>query len=66
MLVKEFLKHVQPTMKVIIFDTDRVGICQRNEDEAGAIALRYHYNYYNKVDNFNIFEDVIYIYTSRH
>lgn len=66
MLVKEFLKNVQPNLKVVVFDTDKIGYSQRKEAEAGVMALNYHFNNSNVVDNFIIFEDVIYIYTSRH
>ena len=65
MTVKEFLGHIQPNLKVIIFDTDKKPGSQRKTDEAGALAIEYHFNNTNVVNDFSIFEDVIYIYTSR-
>lgn len=66
MTVKEFLGHVQSTMKVVILDTDKYPLAQRKEDSAGALANEYHFNNTNVVDEFSIFENIIYIYTSRH
>lgn len=66
MLVKEFLGHLQSNLKVIIFDTDKKPGSQRKTDDAGALAIEYHFNNTNVVDDFSIFENVIYIYTSRH
>lgn len=65
MTVKEFLTKVQPNLKVVIFDTDKKPGAQRKTDEAGALAIEYHFNNSNVVNDFMIFEDVIYIYTSR-
>ena len=65
MTVKEFLGHIQPNLKVIIFDTDKKPGAQRKTDEAGALAIEYHFNNTSVVNDFSIFEDVIYIYTSR-
>lgn len=65
MTVKEFLTKVQPNLKVVIFDTDKKPGAQHKTDEAGALAIEYHFNNSNVVNDFMIFEDVIYIYTSR-
>lgn len=66
MTVKEFLKHVDPSLLVIIYDKDKNEYSRRKEDRAGNFANEYHFNDANKVDDFSIYENLLFIYTSRH
>lgn len=66
MTVKEFLKHVDPSLLVIIYDKDKNEDSRRKEDRAGNFAEEYHFNISSQVDDFSIYEKLLFIYTSRH
>lgn len=66
MTVKEFLKHVDSDLLVIIYDKDQKEDSRRKEDRAGNFLKEYHFNNANKVDDFSIYGNLVFIYTSRH
>lgn len=66
MTVKEFLKHVDSDLLVIIYDKDKKEESSRKEDRAGNFLREYHFNNANQVDDFSIYENLLFIYTSRH
>lgn len=66
MTVKEFLKHVDSSLLVIIYDKDKNEESRRKEDRAGNFAKEYHFNIASQVDDFSICENLLFIYTSRH
>lgn len=66
MTVKEFLKHVDSDLLVIIYDKDKKEESRRKEDRAGNFSKEYHFNNANQVDDFSIYENLLFIYTSRH
>ena len=57
MLVKDFLKHVSPAVSTTIFDLDAEPGNNKKVDEAGALALAYHFNYNSEVIDFLINAD---------
>lgn len=65
MLVKEFLKRVSPTINVKIFDLDMEPGKNTKEDEAGALALAYHFNNNSFVTDFIISSENIILYVKR-
>lgn len=65
MLTREFLMHIDPTMKVIQFDEDAKSGNFRKEDEAGALALAHHFDYDSQVINFMIYPDHVTIFIKR-
>ncbi len=66
MTVKEFLEHVDSDLLVIIYDKDKKEESRRKEGRAGEFSREYHFNNANKVDDFSIYENLVFIYTSRH
>ena len=66
MLVKDFLKHVSPTVNTTVFDLDAEPGNNKKVDEAGAMALAYHFNYNSQVIDFLINSDnTIILYVKR-
>jgi len=65
MLTRDFLMHIQPTMKVIQFDQDAIGGNFRKEDEAGALAIAHHFDYDSVVEDFVITPDMVTIFIKR-
>lgn len=65
MLTRDFLMHIQPTMKVIQFDQDDIGGNFIKEDEAGALAVAHHFDYTSVVVDFVIFSDHVTLYIKR-
>ena len=65
MLTREFLMHIDPTMKVIQFDEDAKDGNFRKEDEAGALALAHHFDYDSHIINFMIHQDCVTIFIKR-
>lgn len=65
MLTRDFLMHIQPTMKVIQFDQDARGGNFRKEDEAGALAVAHHFDYDSYVVDFMIEPDHVTIFIKR-
>lgn len=66
MLVKDFLKHVSPTVTTTVFDLDAEPGNNKKVDEAGAMALAYHFNYNSQVIDFLINSDnTIILYVKR-
>lgn len=66
MTVKEFLEHVDSDLLVIIYDKDKKEESRRKEGCAEEFSREYHFNNANKVDDFSIYENLVFIYTSRH
>lgn len=54
MLTREFLKHVSPAMRVVVWDLDAVPGNNKKEDEAGALAIAHHFDYDSVVEDFAI------------
>ena len=65
MLVKDFLKRLSPTLKVIIYDQDKEPGKDKKEDEAGALAVAYHFNNNCYVSDFRIRTENITLYVKR-
>ena len=66
MLVRDFLKHVSPVVKTTVFDLDAEPGNNKNVEEAGALALAYHFNYNSEVIDFLINTDnTIILYVNR-
>lgn len=65
MLTREFLMHIDPTMKVIQFDEDAKDGNFRKEDEAGALAMSHHFDYDSHIINFMIHQDCVTIFINR-
>lgn len=65
MLTREFLMHIDPTMKVIQFDEDARGGKFWKEDEAGALAIAHHFDYESQIVEFMIFSDHVTIFIKR-
>lgn len=66
MLVRDFLKHVSPVIRTTIFDLDAEPGNNKKEDEAGAFAVGYHFNYNSEVVDFLINSDTsIILYVKR-
>lgn len=65
MLVKEFLKRTYPGVKVTIFDLDKELGKNKKSDEAGALAVEYHFNNAAEVVDFIINSDEIILYIKR-
>lgn len=65
MLVKNFLRHVSPTVQTTIFDLDAEPGNNKKVEEAGALALAYHFNYDSEVIDFLINADTIILYVKR-
>lgn len=66
MLVRDFLKHVSPTVNATVFDLDAEPGNNKKVDEAGALALAYHFNYNSQVIDFLINSDnTIILYVKR-
>jgi len=65
MLTREFLKKINPTMKVIRYDLDAVPGNNRKEDEAGALAVAHHFDYDSYVADFMIEPDHVTIFIQR-
>ena len=65
MLVKDFLKRLSPTLKVIIYDQDKEPGKDKKEGEAGALAVAYHFNNNSYVCDFMITSENITLYVKR-
>lgn len=65
MLTREFLKHISPTMVVIVWDLDAVPGNNRKEDEAGALAIAHHFDYDSMIEDFAITADMVTIWIKR-
>lgn len=65
MLTRDFLMHIEPTMKVIQFDEDAKSGNYRKEDEAGALAIAHHFDYESIIANFMIETDHVTIFIKR-
>ena len=65
MLTREFLKHVSPTMRVVIWDLDAIPGKNRKGDEAGALAIAHHFDYDSVVEDFAITPDMVTIFIKR-
>lgn len=66
MLVRDFLKHVSPAVNTTVFDLDAEPGNNKKIDEAGALALAYHFNYDSEVIDFLINADnTIILYVKR-
>ena len=66
MLVRDFLKHVSPTVNTTVFDLDAEPGNNKKVDEAGAMALACHFNYNSQVIDFLINSDnTIILYVKR-
>ena len=65
MLTREFLKHVSPTMRVVIWDLDAIPGKNRKEDEAGALAIAHHFDYESIIVDFMIEPDHVTIFIKR-
>lgn len=65
MLTREFLKHVAPTMRVVIWDLDAIPGNNRKEDEAGALAIAHHFDYDSVVEGFAVTPDMVTIFIKR-
>lgn len=65
MLLREFLKHVSPTMSVTAWDLDAQPGNNRKDDEAGALAIAHHFDYNAIISDFAIGTDKIIIWYKR-
>lgn len=65
MLVKEFLKRMYPGVHVTVFDLDKELGKNKKTDEAGVLAVDYHFNETAKVVDFIINKDDVILYIKR-